>query len=91
MDGGAWWAAVHGVTKSWTRLSNLAAAEHESMKMKREKSKKPKADPMERSTDKSLVKLIKKKERRCKLPTSEMREGSSLLISQTSEDNKGIL
>ena len=20
MDGGAWWAAVHGVTKSWTRL-----------------------------------------------------------------------
>ena len=21
MDGGAWWAAVHGVTKSWTRLS----------------------------------------------------------------------
>ena len=22
MDKGAWWAAVHGVTKSWTRLSN---------------------------------------------------------------------
>ena len=22
MDGGAWWAAVHGVTKSWTRLSD---------------------------------------------------------------------
>ena len=21
MDGGAWWATVHGVTKSWTRLS----------------------------------------------------------------------
>ena len=21
MDGGAWWAAVHGVEKSWTRLS----------------------------------------------------------------------
>ena len=21
MDGGAWWAAVHGVAKSWTRLS----------------------------------------------------------------------
>ena len=20
MDGGAWWAAVHGVTKSWTQL-----------------------------------------------------------------------
>ena len=22
MDGGAWWATVHGVTKSWTRLSD---------------------------------------------------------------------
>ena len=22
MDGGAWWAAVHGVAKSWTRLSH---------------------------------------------------------------------
>ena len=24
MEGGAWWARVHGVTKSWTRLSNFA-------------------------------------------------------------------
>ena len=24
MDGGAWWATVHGVTKSWTRLSDLS-------------------------------------------------------------------
>ena len=23
MDGGAWWAAVHGVAKSWTRLSGF--------------------------------------------------------------------
>ena len=23
MDGGAWWATVPGVTKSWTRLSNF--------------------------------------------------------------------
>jgi len=23
MDGGAWWAAVHGVDKSWTRLSDF--------------------------------------------------------------------
>ena len=23
MEGGAWWAVGHGVTKSWTRLSNL--------------------------------------------------------------------
>ena len=26
MDGGAWWAAVHGVAKSRTRLGDLAAA-----------------------------------------------------------------
>ena len=26
MDGGAWWAAVHGVAKSRTGLSDLAAA-----------------------------------------------------------------
>ena len=23
MDGGAWWAAVHGVAKSWTQLSEF--------------------------------------------------------------------
>ena len=22
MDGGAWWAIVHGITKNWTRLSD---------------------------------------------------------------------
>ena len=28
MDGGAWQAAVHGVTKSWTRLSDLTFTFH---------------------------------------------------------------
>ena len=28
MDGGAWWAAVHGVTKSQTGLSNFTFAFH---------------------------------------------------------------
>ena len=28
MDGGAWWTAVHGVTKSQTRLSNFAFTLH---------------------------------------------------------------
>ena len=28
MDGGAWWAAVHGVTKSWIRLSNFPFTFH---------------------------------------------------------------
>ena len=28
MDGGAWWAAVHGVAKSWTRLSDFPVTFH---------------------------------------------------------------
>ena len=28
MDGGAWWAAVHGVTKSWTRLKDFTFTFH---------------------------------------------------------------
>ena len=28
MDGGAWWAAVHGVAESWTRLSDFAFTFH---------------------------------------------------------------
>ena len=28
MDGGAWWAAVNGVTKSWTRLSEFTSTFH---------------------------------------------------------------
>ena len=28
MDGGAWWAAVHGVTKSLTRLSDFTFTFH---------------------------------------------------------------
>ena len=28
MDGRAWWAAVHGVTKSWTQLSNFTFTFH---------------------------------------------------------------
>ena len=28
MDGGAWWAAVHGVTKSQTRLSDFPFTVH---------------------------------------------------------------
>ena len=28
MDGGAWWAAVHGVAKSWARLSDFSFTFH---------------------------------------------------------------
>ena len=27
MDGGAWWATVHGVTKSWTQLSDFMTSQ----------------------------------------------------------------
>ena len=29
VDGGVWWATVHGVTKSWTRLSDFALSSPE--------------------------------------------------------------
>ena len=28
MDGGAWWAAVHGIAKSWARLSDFTFTFH---------------------------------------------------------------
>ena len=28
MDGGAWWAAVHGVAEGWTRLSDFTFTFH---------------------------------------------------------------
>ena len=28
MDGEAWWAAVHGITKSWTRLNDFTFTFH---------------------------------------------------------------
>ena len=28
MDGGAWWAAVHGVAEGWTRLSDFIFTSH---------------------------------------------------------------
>ena len=28
MDGGAWWAAVHGVAKSWTQLNDFTFTFH---------------------------------------------------------------
>ena len=31
MDRGAWWAAVHGVAKSWTRLSDFILTFHFSL------------------------------------------------------------
>ena len=35
-EGGAWWAAVYGVTQSWTRLKQLSSSYHLSRKSSRE-------------------------------------------------------
>ena len=40
MDRGTWQAAVHGVTKSWTRLRNSASKEDKLAKKTMEKKKK---------------------------------------------------
>ena len=48
MDGGAWWATVHGVAKSWTRLSAFTHSlthshgrnQHNIIKIKKMKNKK---------------------------------------------------
>ena len=37
MDGGAWWVTIHGVTKSWTRLSNQHFNTEKILKSKIEK------------------------------------------------------
>ena len=33
MDGGAWWATVHGVAKSQTRLSDITSSSEERVKV----------------------------------------------------------
>ena len=40
MDGGAWWITVHGVAKSWTRLSDLTLEEHNGRQIFKKKKKK---------------------------------------------------
>ena len=39
MEGGAWWAAVHGVARSPTRLSDFTFTFHFQLKLKEEKLK----------------------------------------------------
>ena len=39
MDGGAWWITVHGVAKSWTRLSDLTLEEHNGRQIFKKKKK----------------------------------------------------
>ena len=36
MDGGAWWATVHGVAKSWTRLSDFTSLHFKKLEKSKE-------------------------------------------------------
>ena len=36
MDGGAWWAAVHGAAKSWTRLMQLSSRGMDTLSLTKE-------------------------------------------------------
>ena len=40
MDGGAWWATIHGVAKSWTQLSDFTALHFIVYKIKNASSRK---------------------------------------------------
>ena len=40
MDRGAWWATVHRVAKSWTRLSDFTFSDIELVKKNKNKKKK---------------------------------------------------
>ena len=34
VDGGAWWAAIHGVARSWTQLKRLSSSSSRDLSMK---------------------------------------------------------
>ena len=51
MDGGTWWATVHGITKSWTRLSDFTTTSQPSVQFSSVTPSRPTlCDPMNRST-----------------------------------------
>ena len=56
MDGGAWWAVVHGVTKSWTLLSDFIFTFHFPLSCIGERNGNPlQCSCLENPRDESLV------------------------------------
>ena len=51
MDKGAWQATVHGVAKSWTRLSNKAQHMHHFFKKKKQHERKGMRSSMQRQKE----------------------------------------
>ena len=47
MDGGAWWATVHGVMKSRTRLSNFTTKKEQNQDPKRQSNLPKHTEPIE--------------------------------------------
>ena len=88
-DGGAWWAAVYGVAKSWTRLKGLSSSSKDAMRWKfiilRLKQNKWKRKTS-RTNNRQLKENYRKKKKR-KLDVhnvflSRYRDITSLFLSQ---------
>ena len=47
IDGGAWWAVVHGVTENWTYMKRLSVQAHRRLKL----SSKQRPSPMDFAVD----------------------------------------
>ena len=58
MDGGAWWATVHGAAKSWTRLSNLTFTFQGKYELKTQKNFQGKPTHMSGIDDLRLIKAF---------------------------------
>ena len=79
MNGGAWWATVHGVTKSWTRLSNFTFTFRVS---RRKEIIKIRAEINEKETKETIAKINKTKSR-------FFEKINRQTISQTHQEKKG--
>ena len=59
MDGGAWWATVHGVAKSWTRLSHSGGSTSSSFSTTWDGGKSKKFKATDSKRDSVIFKSVK--------------------------------
>ena len=57
-DGGAWWAAIYGVTQSWTRLKCLSSSSSRISKKLKMKHSKYESSPRVRKITKTTHKMV---------------------------------
>ena len=96
MDGGSWWATVHGVAKSWTRLSDFSLSlsqgnkrvpKHCLLSGKRSSNTKDNVSVVKTPTSVSMVKISLKCSTTRSTGTNEM----ILTFSDPCDINKGKL